>query len=105
MDWSDTTFWILLGLAGQAAFFSRFLVQWIASERMGKSVVPIAFWYLSLIGSATLFVYAIGRRTTTRKTHLIWALAIFRDASSTQDLKVASNMSWHINDNGTLTYQ
>ena len=58
MDWSDTTFWILLGLAGQAAFFSRFLVQWIASERVGRSVVPVAFWYLSLVGSATLFVYA-----------------------------------------------
>ena len=62
MDWSDTTFWILLGLAGQAAFFSRFLVQWIASERVGRSVVPVAFWYLSLVGSATLFVYAIHRR-------------------------------------------
>lgn len=62
MDWTDATFWILFGLAGQAAFFSRFLVQWIASERQGKSVVPIAFWYLSLVGSATLFIYAIHRR-------------------------------------------
>jgi lipid-A-disaccharide synthase-like uncharacterized protein len=62
MDWTDTQFWILFGLLGQAAFFSRFLVQWIASERQGKSVVPVAFWYLSLVGSATLFVYAIHRQ-------------------------------------------
>jgi lipid-A-disaccharide synthase-like uncharacterized protein len=62
MDWSDSTMWLVLGLAGQAAFFSRFLVQWIASEREGRSVVPTAFWYLSLIGSVILFAYAIHRR-------------------------------------------
>ncbi|NKB43075.1 MAG: lipid A biosynthesis protein [Alphaproteobacteria bacterium] len=47
------------GLLGQAVFGSRFLVQWLASERLGKSVIPLAFWYLSLIGGVITFFYAI----------------------------------------------
>ena len=62
MNWSDSAGWIAFGLLGNAAFFSRFLVQWIASERAGKSLVPIAFWYLSIVGSAILLIYAIHRR-------------------------------------------
>jgi lipid-A-disaccharide synthase-like uncharacterized protein len=62
MDWSDSTAWLAFGLTGQAAFFSRFLVQWLASERAGRSVVPVAFWYLSLVGAGILFVYAFHRR-------------------------------------------
>ncbi len=58
----SSTAWLILGFVGQAFFFSRFLVQWIASERAGRSVIPIAFWYLSLFGGATLLVYAIYRR-------------------------------------------
>ena len=55
--------WILvLGFAGQALFASRFLVQWITSERQGRSVIPVAFWYLSLGGAAVLFSYAFLRR-------------------------------------------
>lgn len=50
--------WILLGLLGQVLFASRFVVQWAASERQGRSVVPIVFWYLSLGGGAILFAYA-----------------------------------------------
>jgi lipid-A-disaccharide synthase-like uncharacterized protein len=61
MNWSDSPLWLAFGLAGQAAFFSRFLVQWIASERAGHSYVPVAFWYLSLVGSAILLIYAIHR--------------------------------------------
>jgi lipid-A-disaccharide synthase-like uncharacterized protein len=61
MDWSDTPPWLAFGLIGQAAFFSRFLVQWLASERAGRSYVPKAFWYLSLAGSLILLVYAIHR--------------------------------------------
>jgi lipid-A-disaccharide synthase-like uncharacterized protein len=59
--WGDSTFWLMLGLTAQAAFFSRFLVQWVASERAGRSIVPVAFWYLSLGGSLMLLVYAIHR--------------------------------------------
>ncbi len=62
MDWSDTTVWIAFGLLGNAAFATRFLLQWVASERAGKSVVPIAFWYLSIVGSLILLVYAIHLR-------------------------------------------
>lgn len=62
MEWNDSIGWLAFGLLGQAAFFSRFLLQWIASERAGKSLVPVAFWYLSLAGSLTLLMYAIHRR-------------------------------------------
>ncbi len=62
MDWSDSTPWLLFGLTGQAAFFSRFLVQWVASERAGRSYIPKAFWYLSIVGTLILLVYAIHRK-------------------------------------------
>jgi lipid-A-disaccharide synthase-like uncharacterized protein len=55
--------WLVLafGFAGQALFSARFLIQWIASERQRKSVVPVLFWYFSLAGGLTLFLYAIYR--------------------------------------------
>lgn len=62
MEGSETWTWVAIGLGGNALFFSRFLVQWIASERVGRSVVPRSFWYLSLGGSAALLAYAIHRR-------------------------------------------
>lgn len=55
-------FWLGLGLLGQALFSMRFIAQWIASERAGRSVVPTLFWYLSLAGGVTLLTYAIHRR-------------------------------------------
>jgi lipid-A-disaccharide synthase-like uncharacterized protein len=58
---SNLDFWAILGLVAQLAFTGRFLVQWIASERAKKSVVPVSFWYLSLLGSAGLLFYAIVR--------------------------------------------
>src|SRR5262247_2905503 len=54
--------WVLLGYAGQSLFFMRFLVQWIASERAGRSVIPVAFWFFSIGGGLLLFVYALYRR-------------------------------------------
>ena len=56
--------WLVLvfGFGGQALFSLRFLVQWLASERAGRSVVPLSFWFLSLAGGVTLFVYALYRR-------------------------------------------
>jgi lipid-A-disaccharide synthase-like uncharacterized protein len=59
---SQTLAWLAVGVAGQVAFSSRFLVQWVASERKGRSVVPTAFWWLSLVGGAILLVYALARR-------------------------------------------
>ena len=55
-------FWLAFGMASQLVFTARFLVQWIASERARKSIVPVAFWYFSLAGGITLLAYAIHRR-------------------------------------------
>ncbi len=49
---------VLFGFAGQFVFFLRFAVQWFVSERRGRSHIPLAFWYLSLIGGAMTFTYA-----------------------------------------------
>ena len=54
--------WVLLGFVAQAFFTARFAVQWLASERAGKSVIPIAFWWCSIGGGLLLFVYALYRR-------------------------------------------
>jgi lipid-A-disaccharide synthase-like uncharacterized protein len=54
--------WVGLGLAGQAAFSGRMLIQWIVSEKSRKSVVPAAFWYLSLFGALALFAYFVWRQ-------------------------------------------
>ncbi len=59
VDWADTPFWLVFGLLGNATFASRFVVQWIASERVGDSVIPVVFWYLSILGSLILLAYAI----------------------------------------------
>jgi len=53
--------WVAFGLAGQLLFMGRFLVQWIASEREHRSVVPVAFWYFSIGGGVILFTYALYR--------------------------------------------
>lgn len=54
--------WLLVGLLGQGMFFSRFLVQWWESEREGRSVIPIAFWYFSVCGGVVLLAYSIYKR-------------------------------------------
>ncbi len=54
--------WLVIGLGGQLVFTARFVVQWIVSERQKRSVIPIAFWYLSLIGSLVLLSYAIYKK-------------------------------------------
>ena len=54
-------FWLSVGFVGQAFFSMRFLVQWIASERRGESVIPISFWFFSIGGGLTLFAYALYR--------------------------------------------
>src|ERR1700722_6970093 len=58
MSMSQGKLWLIIGFAGQALFTARFLVQWIASERKRDSVVPVAFWWLSLLGGLTLLSYA-----------------------------------------------
>jgi lipid-A-disaccharide synthase-like uncharacterized protein len=59
--WTSEHFWLLFGFLGQAFFSMRFLVQWIASERKGESVVPVSFWFFSIGGGLTLLVYALYR--------------------------------------------
>ncbi len=53
---------LALGLGGQLLFSVRFLVQWLASERAGRTVVPVAFWYVSLAGGLVTLVYGLIRR-------------------------------------------
>ncbi len=53
--------WIAAGLLGQAAFFGRMMVQWIISEKNRESIVPTAFWWLSLAGGVCLFSYFVWR--------------------------------------------
>lgn len=55
-DW-----WTAFGMAGQMLFMSRFLVQWVASEKARRSVIPEAFWYFSLAGGAIVLIYGIQR--------------------------------------------
>jgi len=58
---TDTSvlFWTALGFAGQFIFGMRFVIQWIATERKKKSVVPVMFWYLSIVGTIILLIYSI----------------------------------------------
>ena len=57
LDW-----WVILGFTAQAMFSARFLVQWIASERAGRSVIPLAFWTFSIAGGVLLLAYALYRK-------------------------------------------
>ncbi|MGD0147600.1 MAG: lipid-A-disaccharide synthase N-terminal domain-containing protein [Xanthobacteraceae bacterium] len=57
LDW-----WIFLGFVAQGLFTMRFVVQWIASERAGRSIIPIGFWYFSIAGGVLLLIYALYRR-------------------------------------------
>lgn len=60
LDWS----WLdLLGLLGQIVFSLRFVTQWIASEKRGESVIPVSFWYWSIVGSLILAVYWVFKRS------------------------------------------
>jgi lipid-A-disaccharide synthase-like uncharacterized protein len=55
-------FWLIFGLLAQLMFAARFLVQWISSERAGKSVVPFAFWVLSIGGGLMTLLYGLVKR-------------------------------------------
>lgn len=55
----EAKIWLAVGFAAQALFSARFIVQWVYSEKHRRSVIPVAFWYLSLGGGGLLFGYAI----------------------------------------------
>jgi lipid-A-disaccharide synthase-like uncharacterized protein len=59
LDWSWLT---LLGLVGNLTFSTRFLVQWLASEKKGESVIPVSFWHWSIVGSVIMCSYFIFQR-------------------------------------------
>ncbi len=59
LDWSYLT---LLGLMGNVVFSTRFLIQWMASEKKGESVIPVSFWYWSIFGSVIMCLYFIFKR-------------------------------------------
>lgn len=67
-EWLYTVFvanfdvWVIVGLLAQTLFMMRFVVQWIASERAGRSVVPLAFWFFSVAGGVMLLIYSIVRQ-------------------------------------------
>lgn len=60
IEWNT---WKVIGWCGNAAFFSRFVVQWHATERQKRVVIPVAFWWLSLVGSFCILSYAIFYRS------------------------------------------
>jgi len=59
---AEDGWWLLLGFGGQVLFMGRFVIQWLASERRGRSVIPVSFWYLSILGALVLLAYAVHRR-------------------------------------------
>jgi len=62
MQSGDTLIWVIIGFAGQALFSARFIVQWLASERVKRSMIPTAFWYFSLAGGLTLLACALHKQ-------------------------------------------
>ncbi len=65
LDWlydvfvAQWDFWVMWGFVAQFMFMMRFMIQWVASERVGRSIVPVAFWFFSIGGGALLLTYAI----------------------------------------------
>lgn len=55
-------FWVLWGFVAQFMFMMRFMIQWIASERVGRSIVPVAFWFFSIGGGSLLLTYAVVKK-------------------------------------------
>ena len=58
----DDLLWLAVGFGGQALFMGRFVIQWFVSEREHRSVIPVSFWYFSILGALVLLVYAVHRR-------------------------------------------
>jgi len=58
----SSAMWLIIGFAAQALFTGRFVVQWIYSEKHGKSLIPLAFWYFSIAGGVSLVIYSIQRQ-------------------------------------------
>ena len=66
-----------IGFIGQGLFASRFVVQWIYSEKQGKSTIPIVFWYLSIFGGIGLLIYALSRKDPVIITGQLFGILIY----------------------------
>lgn len=73
----NITIWLIVGFIGQLCFFTRFLIQYIVSERKKKSTIPIAFWYLSITGALLVFSYAVYRRDPVFITGSVLGLFVY----------------------------
>ena len=69
--------WVAFGFLAQFVFFLRFVVQWIDSEKQKKSVIPISFWYLSILGSIMIFIYALQLKDIVFTTAQVLSLVIY----------------------------
>ena len=69
--------WLAFGVVAQLLFTARFVVQWLASERAGQSVIPVAFWILSIVGGGMTLVYGLVRREPIIIMGQILAVAIY----------------------------
>lgn len=70
-------FFLIIGFLGQGLFASRFIVQWIYSEKKGESTIPIVFWYLSIFGGLGLLIYAVSRKDPVIITGQIFGILIY----------------------------
>ena len=68
---------LIIGFIGQGLFASRFIVQWLYSERKKESSIPISFWYLSIFGGIGLLIYAISRKDPVIITGQIFGILIY----------------------------
>ncbi len=68
---------LIIGFVGQGLFASRFIIQWVYSEKKKESVIPIAFWYLSIFGGMGLLTYAIFRKDPVIITGQLFGLIIY----------------------------
>jgi len=69
--------WLVTGFGGQALFMARFVLQWLTSEREQRSVIPVSFWYLSIVGALVLLVYAVQRRDPVFVAGQVLGVAIY----------------------------
>lgn len=76
MHWTEV-FWLGVGFTAQALYGARFALQWIVSERARKSVIPIHFWYLSVVAEVLLLAYAVHWRDPVIITGQLVGLAIY----------------------------
>lgn len=74
---AEDGWWLLAGFGGQALFMGRFVIQWLASERRGRSVIPVSFWYLSILGALVLLAYALHRHDPVFVAGQVLGVAIY----------------------------